>query len=491
MKHKGNYRLMCVGTIIMMVLMGIGQQSHATIKTNSCSILGKDYTTQPDDVERLYDLLIIAPSYFHRELQRLVLHKESMGVSTLLFSMSDVYTLMEQQGRDEAEKLKYFIFSAHEQWGIRYVLLIGGKMNQGSQWHVPVRYVQMDNNWESQFISDLYFADLYDKNGAFSSWDTDQDGLYGEWYADQRPEDTELDLFPDVAVGRLPCRNAREVHIMVEKIITYETSVYDQPWFYDMLVFAGDTMPKLPQQPGILSSDYDNPQYEGEYYGELAIDNMSNFRAHRYYTSDGALNLWFVIDAFNKGAGFVYFVGHGSPQMWGTYLPNGMGYAIGLFVQYVSKLDNGERLPICVISGCHCCQFDVSLYKLFNKIARKHMEGTRECLGWRITNEKNGGSIATIGNTALGYIKEDKTSYKGGGNELEVEFFRQYGQQGIDILGDTWAAAISWYLDTYPVQWNSTGISDSWIDAQVVESWVLLGDPSLKIGGYKLPAITQ
>lgn len=489
MKHKGSHRLTCVGILMMMTLMAIGQQSHATIKLNPFEIMEENHALEPDTEERLYDLLIIAPFYFHNELKRLVMHKESMGVSTLLFSMSEVYTLMEQKGRDPAEKLKYFICSASEQWGIQYVLLVGGKINQGSQWHVPIRYVQMDNNWESQFMSDLYFADLYDEDGMFSSWDSDNDGLYGEWYVDQKPEDVELDLHPDIAVGRLPCRNVREVHIMVEKIITYETSTYGEPWFYDMLVFAGDTMPTLPQQSGPLTSDYDNPQYEGEYYGERAIDNMSNFRAHRYYTSDGALNLWFVTDAFNKGAGFVYFVGHGSPQMWGTYLPNGMGYAIGLIVQFIHKLDNDERLPICILSGCHCCQFDVSLWKLLNQTTRKHMEGTRECLGWRLTNEKDGGSIATLGNTALGYIKEDKESYKGGGNELEVEFFKQYGQYGIDTLGDTWAGAISWYLDTYPVDWDTTAVSDSWIDAQVVESWILLGDPSLQIGGYKQPAI--
>ena len=101
-----------------------------------------------------------------------------------------------------------------------------------------------------------------------------------------------------------------------------------------------------------------------------------------------------------------------------------------------------------------------------------------------MTRKIGGGSVATIGCIALGYTKEDKVLFKGGINELEVQFFKQYGQNNVEVLGDTWAAAITWYVNTYPVDWNTQAVNDSWIDAQVVESWVLFGDPSLRIGGY-------
>ena len=73
----------------------------------------------------------------------------------------------------------------------------------------------------------------------------------------------------------------------------------------------------------------------------------------------------------------------------------------------------------------------------------------------------------------------------GGGNELEVNFFTQYSKNNKKILGEAWSSAISWYIDTYQVNWNTKSVSDSWIDAQVVETWVLFGDPSLHIGGYR------
>ncbi len=51
-------------------------------------------------------------------------------------------------------------------------------------------------------------------------------------------------------------------------------------------------------------------------------------------------------------------------------------------------------------------------------------------------------------------------------------------------LGEVWAKAITAYLNEYPIDWNTPAGADSSIDAKVVQEWILLGDPSLKIGGY-------
>lgn len=424
-----------------------------------------------------YDLLIIAPSYFKKELQPLVHHKDTVGISTICVTLDEIYDRMYWHGRDNPEKIKYFIKTAREEWEISYVLLIGGRIGQSSNWHCPVRYVNMENTWEPHFISDLYYADIYNSDGTFSTWDTDNDGLYGEWYHLQHAEDTNIDLHPDVALGRLPCRSGLEVRIMVNKIIDYETNTYGKSWFYDMLVFAGDTYPGS-QNPLWAGN-------EGELYGNCAVENMTGFHASTYYTSDGSLSrMSDVTRAFSKGAGFVYFVGHGSPRVWGNNKPDDEGFVEGLSPRNIPLLRNAGKYPVCVLSGCHDLQFDVTLLNIFDSLARRRGEATYECLGWRLTRKIAGGSIATLGPTALGFTKEDKDSFSGGINEIEVNFFTQYGQHHYDMLGETWAAAISWYVDTYPVQWDTSSIDDSWIDAQVVQSWILFGDPSLRIGGY-------
>ena len=76
-------------------------------------------------------------------------HKNAHDMQTLLKTTEDIYA--EYTGVDNPEKIKYFIKDAIEEWGVTYVLLVGGLKsplwarprddpNQGTRdWHVPVR----------------------------------------------------------------------------------------------------------------------------------------------------------------------------------------------------------------------------------------------------------------------------------------------------------------------------------------------------------------
>jgi hypothetical protein len=109
-----------------------------------------------------------------------------------------------------------------------------------------------------------------------------------------------------------------------------------------------------------------------------------------------------------------------------------------------------------------------------------------ECWSWWLTRKIGGGAIATLGCTGLGYGKEDKKHPEedGGGDLLNTLFFKEYGTQHTAILGDVWKNAVSSYLDRYPIDWTQWAFNDTALDAKTVQEWVLLGDPSLKIGGY-------
>jgi len=474
MKNKIWKKILVFTVAIIFLSLSMGPTINARINDDyNINISSKPL----DSRDSIYKLLIITPDNFFTAIKPLLQHKIKYGIPTRVMRLSDVYDQMYWYGRDEAEKIKYFIKFAIEEWGIQYVLLVGGKKGQLPYWHLPVRYVNMDEGWEPHYISDLYFADIYDSKGDFSSWDSDNDGEFGEWLIKEEAEDEYLDLYPDIAVGRLPCRNKFELKKMVNKIIDYETTTYDRLWFNDMLVIAGDTYPE--------SHNPNWTGYEGEYYAELALENMSGFTPIKLFTSDGTLSgQKDVIKALSMGCGFVYFVGHGNPQLWGNHPPDDSSFIQGLSVRNMHKLRNNHMYPVCVVSGCHNSQFDVSILNYLNRLAWYRGEATYECWGWRMTRKIGGGSIATIGCTALGYTKEDKDSFKGGLNEIEVEFFREYGQNNIDILGDTWVAAVASYLDKYPIDWQNSEDKDSWIDTKVVQSWALFGDPSLQIGGY-------
>jgi len=472
MNKNINKKIVVIGITILFLSMIVAPSINANVADKIIVNSVEDNDNNDED----FDLLIICPNKFKRALNSLVKHKNNYNVSARIVTLNQIYSQTES-GRDDAETVKYYIKDAYDNNNISYVLLVGGKKWQLNSWNCPVRYIQMGNSWESEILSDLYFADLYDSKGNFSSWDSDGDGLYGEWYYGEQPDDKYLDLHPEIAVGRLPCRNRLEVRIMVRKIIKYEKSTYNRSWFWDLVAIAGDTYPEYQDEKWVGN--------EGEYYADLVIENMSDFNAIKYYASDGpspdARN---IKRAINKGCGFLYFNGHASPRTWATHYTNSSKWTKAFTVNHIRLLRNRFKLPICVVGGCHTNQFDVSILRFFNKQRRQHGEATPECWSWLLTRKIGGGSIATIGCSALGFTKEDKESFDGGACILEVQFFKQYGNDNVDILGDAWANSVSWYVDEFPVNWNQPLTNDSWVDVQISQTWTLFGDPSLKMGGY-------
>ena len=463
--------------IISILFLFLGLTAFPII--NSQSINGNNIVTK--DSTSNYDLLILAPSKFIKPLQKLVSHKNSFEMRTKLVTLEYIYEDI-GYGRDQAEKVKYFIRDVVEESGIKYVLLVGGMKSlfsfQESFW-CPVRYVNIVDRWggsydwgnylELSYLSDLYFADIYDSEGNFSSWDTDRDGIYGEWNNNESAEDP-LDLYPDVFVGRLPCRNTFEVIIMVNKIIEYEKEdSTDSEWFNKMVVVAGDT--------------YSGGLNEGEEETQDALDMMPDFTHVKLWCSNG--NFTGSADvkrAINQGCGFLYFQGHGSPTCWVARDPITGKSVYGLKNSEILTLKNSKKLPICIVGGCHNSMFNISLFHGSIWAAVPCLES----FSWLLTRKIGGGTIATIGNSALGYGPKDKFDPRsgGGGGPLTEYFFEEIGMNNNDILGECWGYAISSYLDELPIQWYNNSFNDSTIDAKTVTNWLLMGDPSLKIGGY-------
>jgi len=267
---------------------------------------------------------------------------------------------------------------------------------------------------------------------------------------------------------------------MVNKIITYETTTYDEEWFNRIVAIAGDTYPDG-QYP------FPTPAYEGEENALVAIEYMPDFEPTTLFTSDETLSgPDDIIDAVNQGCGFLFFDGHANPGSWSTHKPNSSEWVNGLSLQNMGHLRNGYKLPVCVVGGCHNLQFDVALTNFLRgfKEALYHGIWYPECWGWKLTRKIGGGSIATIGCSGLGMTKEDKESQDGASDFLDPQFFYECGMNGTDVLGEAWGNTITNYLHQYPINWSTPAGWDYAIDAKTVQQWILLGDPSLKIGGY-------
>jgi len=428
------------------------------------------------------DLLIIAPNKFSRSLQKLVTHKEKQNIKTKLITTEEIYK--DFDGRDNAEKIKYCIKESIEDLGIRSVLLVGGIDGQSSKWALPVRYSHViiregtQEKIEPQFLSDLYFADIYDSKGNFSSWDTNENDVFGEYDAGVIDE---MDLYPDVALGRLPCRNRQQVRILVNKIINYETNGKGD-WFNNMVLVSGDHW------------DDKNHISEGVLIMEKAKEIMSDFDSVEIYaTEECDMTVRDINKALNQGAGFAYFCGHGDSKSWGIHCPpNADGWApklvkwlpdtlmINSFYRdiYMRFLRNRYKLPITLVGGCNNGKFDVSIGASLKKGKIKF---TTSCWAWKLTSVRTGGSIATIANTGLGTHAMDDSDNNGVNDYLEaydgwleLKFFELYSQNGIRVLGELHQDAITNYLNVF------LGNNDE-MDTKMVQQWQLFGDPSLQV----------
>ena len=446
-----------------------------------------------------YDLLIIAPSKWTDILQPLVEDKEKHGVKTKLMSVEQI--LSSYDGRDDAEKVKYAIKDEIEKDGIKYVLLFGGMKRQSMRWWVPVRYSHLDDNssWEASFLSDLYFADIYKyENGKieFEDWDSNGNGIFAEWNA--KNED-KLDLYPDVYVGRLACRNKIEVKEIVNKIVEYENSNAKQhDWFWKFITIGGDSFPDKD-----IGTDY----IEGQVENEQAIKFMDGFNATRIWVEGGDVQFTpeNAVNILSKGEGFVYFSGHGNPASWATHPHNDFNTWIDFSLSDIKSLQNDGKLPVLVVGGCHNCQFNVSIFKFLQEGILAYYLGDMApaCWGWQFVRNPHGGSIATIGNTGLGYgtigdgpVDEIPDSVPDGIPDciqyldgwLETHFFKVYNHGGKHILGETFETAITDYINKFPINWNMKWQDNphtaDLVNLKTVEEWVLFGDPSLPIGGY-------
>jgi len=468
-------------------------QSEDTIIFSRNADIKITYRLPPSQttVRDTYDMVVIAPSKFSTALQPLVDHKNNYGVVTQLVTIEEIYdsTYFPVQGRDCAEEIKYFIKSAYDEWGIDYVLLVGGR-NGGvmqEKWWVPVRYSHLNDGSEGSYLTDLYFADIYDDEGNFSSWDSNENDVFAEWTNDVGGKDI-IDMVPEIYLGRLPCRNTYEVKIMVNKITNYESTTYGSDWFNKIVCVGGDSAP---------GDEY----YEGEEENQAAIDYLDGFDPVKVWTSDGSFTgVDDVVSAISEGSGFLFFDGHGNPTVWSTHPPNDEEtWITGLNNQDMPKLKNGEKLPIAVVGACHNGQFNVSVLNILKGIIEDglqyfsmepplgkfwYKEWTPECWAWLMTRKIGGGSIAIMAYTGLDWfaigdynddgIPDCTQFYSGFAN---VNFFKNYGVNDLTILGQAHTQTLIDYINEYPPM-------DEKLDCKTVQEFALLGDPSLQIGGY-------
>lgn len=430
--------------------------------------------SQPVVFDDVYSFVILAPSEFSDELAPLVTHKIGRNISTIFVSLNDIYTGVHfpVQGGDNQEKIKYFIKNAIENWATTSVLLVGSS----AKFPTRTTYVYYESHDDDErFVSDLYYADIYNETNDFCSWDSNNNEKYAEFNQNGKYDD--VDLYPDVYLGRLACTSGSQVTTCVNKIKTYENNVaYSQDWFTNFVVSGGDTwVPDHGEETGVD---------EGELLNQNAIDTMDGFLADKIWTTNGRLRKVFppygkgeLTNAINTGCGFLHWSGHGNTNIWGTHPHNGTEWTWiptptppGFYSNSdVSALANGDKLPIVVVGGCLCGRYN----------------SDSSCFAWSFLSNSGGGGIATVGATAGLYSALGKQTTQAYGGKIELNMFRAYKTYGAITFGEMWSKAISKYLDTQTMRY----LPQYAAHYKTIEEWQPFGDPTLAIGEESQPPV--
>ena len=404
-----------------------GSQSSKSEKAGSDEFasMAKKIVSNPEDVEvssvapeeatgllPLEDVkhVIITSDVLKDEFQVLADHKINRGVSSKVVTLE--WITSNYDGIDNQEKIRNFIIDAKASWNTMWILLGGDTAV------VPHRMAYSNFQSVNEYIpTDLYYSDL-DGN-----WNADGDSIYGETTDD-------VDLYPDVFVGRAPVDTIAEASIFVDKTITYESgpSGYETSALFLAEYLDGST------DGGVTKN-----MIESESVPE-------NFSVTKLYSSLGNLNNDSAVTELNKGYGIVNHIGHANYSV----LSIGSGY---LYRSDMDSLNNFPKSSVLYSEGCWSNALD------------------RDSIAEHFILSSNGGGIAYAGNSRYGWYSPGSPGY-GPSDRLDRAFFDSLFNKEFYDVGMTFADSKAVYV--------SSSTYDS-VYRYLQYSLNLLGDPETTI----------
>ena len=351
-------------------------------------------------------------SYFQNYIQ----WRANQNVSTAVYLTSDIYS--SYTGTDNAEKVRNFILDAYQTWAgtsepLEYVIL------GGDDEIVPLRgcYGQVGDTVDQRMPTDIYFSNLD------GTWNADGDLLWGEQL-------DEVDMLPEVHIGRFPAETAAEFANMFRKIEYY---VNNNTFSNNIAVMFGENL------------NWNPVTWGGDYKDDVATHIPESYHLRTMYQRDGTYSEQGVWNAINNGAHVMNHMGHANE----TFL-------MGQGNNTIEQLDNSEY-GFLYTQGCYPAAFDQATSGDGESIA-EHMVTT------------DGGLFAFIGNTRYGW-------YAPGSINGASEFYdRQYFVGLYETLNTQFGKALSYSR----LQNLNAALSNDvmrWCYYEVV----LFGDPSIEV----------
>jgi hypothetical protein len=290
------------------------------------------------------DYIIIVYDDFYDDVLPLAKHRSNQ-FRTMVVRVSDIYDEF-SYGLLSPEAIRDFLRYAYHYWqkpSPTYVLLVG------------------DATWNfkhgKNYVPAYYFQSL--KMGQAAT-----DNLYACVNGD--------DPLPDLFIGRIPTRTKENTRAVVEKIIRYEQTPNFGVWRRRLLMLAG-AAGSFEGDTEQLIADYISPES-----GYEVMRVYTNPKSKYYGKTEQLLDFW------NAGCSFIHFTGHGGGNIWSDE---------ALFTLNDVQFLTNESMPAFVTSfTCYTSHFD---------------DPYQNCLNELFVTKEEGGAIASLGSTGLGWATGD------------------------------------------------------------------------------------
>lgn len=371
------------------------------------------------DGETRIEYLIVTHDDFAAAFRPLADWKTRKGVPAEIFTTSWIYA--NYTGADNQARIRAFLRFAFENWGTAWVLLGGDTARVPCRKAFALDCMAGIDADENNIPCDLYYADL---DGTWNAGGSPT--VYGE-VAD------EVDLLPDLFVGRAPASTVAHAQTFVSKVLAYEKN--PPPDYLLRMLFAAEILWTDPFTDQGVSKDAIDE--------ELVPDR---FAITKLYARDGTESRATVLSALNKGMHIFNHDGHA----WYTVMQVGSG---SLTISDMDGLANGPEQTILYSIGCWQAAFD------------------RDAIAEHFINNPNGGGVANIGNSRYGWGAMGEPGF-GYSDRYDREFYRMVFERGERRLGE--AVALS--KATFAPLAREANVY-RWCQYQIN----LLGDPEMPI----------
>ena len=350
------------------------------------------------DAKNAAAYLAIGPSDLLEPLQPLLEWRAAQGLATWAVPVDAIYDQF-GAGRIDPEALRSFLRYAAQHWTLKpqYVLLVGDASYDPLNYTTPPAA-----NRVPTFLAQTVYG--------------------GETASDVGLAQLDGDEKPDVAIGRIPAREAEQVRVFVEKTLAYEQRAPAGEWRSRVLAVADGQGPSFREDAQRVLD-----RFAASYQTDLINPPAGAPQANAE-----------IVREINMGSAWVLYFGHGSVTQWGKD---------NLFtVKDGAALQNGERLPVVINMTC-----------LTGLFTHPKVQSLAETLLWKA----GGGAVAVLAPTSL-----TLSSDQGFLSEALVEALLQ---DRTARLGDIFLRA------QREVPTSGSGAQD------VLRTFLLFGDPALRI----------